>query len=144
MGRFRDTWSNQTDLGRKFGLSAIEIGKLLVEHGLKDPISKMPTPKAFSDGFTRSTPLKDGTSFFMWDVKKVEPILSQTHEKLSRIDRYAIDACKLMKDIDAMFARGEDKMACLTQDCLFTDVPSGMREEVKKRAEAFYKHGKHE
>lgn len=144
MGRFSDMWSNQATLGRRFGLSAVEIGKLLIKHGLKDPATKGATSKALEEGFAKFTPLKDGTPFFMWNTQKMEPIVSQSHEKLSRIDQYAMDAYKLMKDIDEMFTRGEDKIACITQDCLFTDVPSDIRGEVRRRAEALYKHSKHE
>ena len=144
MSRFRDTWSNQTDLGRRFGLSAVAIGKLLIARELKDTKTKMPTPKALEGGFAKATPLKDGTPFFMWNAQKIEPLISQSHEKLSRIDRYAMDACKLMQEIDGMFARGEDKAACLTQDCLFGDVSADIRDEVKQLAEALYKHAKHE
>jgi len=142
--RFRDKWSNQTDLGRKFGLSAIEIGKLLIDHELKDSATKAATIKAIEGGFAKSTPLRDGTPFFMWNVQKIEKIISQTHERLSRIDQYATDAYKLMKDVDAMFVRGDDKAACLTQDCLFVDVPASILDEVKRRAEALYKHSKYE
>ena len=63
--KFDQIWSNQTDLGKRFGLSAIAVGKLLVEEGLKDQKTKSATKKAQNEGYAKSTPLKDGTPYFM-------------------------------------------------------------------------------
>ena len=63
--KFDQIWSNQTDLGKRFGLSAIAVGKLLVEEGLKDQKTKLATEKALNEGYAKSTPLKDGTPYFM-------------------------------------------------------------------------------
>ena len=49
--KFTQIWSNQTNLGKKFGLSAIAVGKLLVGEGLKDPKTKLATKKALEEGF---------------------------------------------------------------------------------------------
>jgi hypothetical protein len=43
--KFNQVWINQTDLGKKFGLSAVNIGKILIEHQLKDPKSGGATQK---------------------------------------------------------------------------------------------------
>lgn len=47
--RFGDLWKNQTELGKKFGLSAIAVGKILTERGLKD--GKAATKKALDEGY---------------------------------------------------------------------------------------------
>ncbi len=71
---FANTWVNQTNLGKHFGMSAIAVGKKLAELGLKGA-DKQPTELALSEGFCRSTPLKDGTPFFLWNKKKVAELL---------------------------------------------------------------------
>jgi len=38
--KFTQIWSNQTDLGKKFGISAVAVGKILIQHELKDPQTK--------------------------------------------------------------------------------------------------------
>ncbi len=44
--KFNQIWSNQTNLGKRFGLSAIAVGILFVEEGLKDQKTKSATEKA--------------------------------------------------------------------------------------------------
>jgi hypothetical protein len=73
--KFRDRWCNQGDLGAKFGMTAIEVGRILIAHGLKDEKTKEATKEALSNGYARFTPLKDGTPFFMWDKEKVTRLL---------------------------------------------------------------------
>jgi len=71
--KFNQIWSNQTNLGKKFGLSAIAVGKILVKEGLKDQKTKSATEKALNEGYAKSTPLKDGTPYFMWNIEKSVP-----------------------------------------------------------------------
>lgn len=66
---FANTWVNQTNLSKHFGMSAIAVGKELAELGLKGA-DKQPTARALSEGFCRSTSLKDGTPFFMWTRRR--------------------------------------------------------------------------
>jgi hypothetical protein len=144
MRRFRDLWINQTELGKRFGVSAVEVGKILAERGLKDSATKQATPKAIAEGYAKATPLGDGTPFFMWNSQKVTGQISKTCEPLTKIDRYAKEAAQQLKEIDEMWARGEDKMASLMQDVMFEDVPQDISEEVKRRAQAYYEHLKKE
>ena len=69
-GGFRENWGNQTELGKKAGMSAIEAGRKLKELGLRDERG-IATPIALREGYCKATPLKDGTPFFMWNVEKV-------------------------------------------------------------------------
>jgi hypothetical protein len=80
--KFADVWVNQTTLGKQFGLSAIAIGKKLKELELRSEDGK-PTDRALSEQYCKSTPLKDGTPFFMWHKKKVAELMQATgHQKL--------------------------------------------------------------
>ncbi len=93
---FANTWVNQTNLGKHFGMSAIAMGKKLAEIGLKGS-DKQPTEQALSEGFCRSTPLKDGTPFFMWNKKKVAELLrSSGLQQLSSTDADAYEAARAL------------------------------------------------
>lgn len=93
--KFSDVWVNQTTLGKQFGLSAVAIGKKLKELGLRSFDGK-PTEQALSDEYCKSTPLKDGTPFFMWNKYKVAELMQTNgHQKL---DSQEIKARELADD----------------------------------------------
>lgn len=72
--KFTDVWANQTTLGKQFGLSATGMGKKLKELELRCEDGH-PTERALAEGYCISTPLKDGTSFFMWSRQKTEELM---------------------------------------------------------------------
>jgi hypothetical protein len=72
--KFTDVWVNQTTLGKQFGLSAIAMGKKLKELVLRSEDGH-PTERALAEGYCTSTPLKDGTPFFMWNRQKTEELM---------------------------------------------------------------------
>jgi len=84
--KFWEIWSSQTELGKKFGISAIEVGKILIPYGLKDPNTKEATQKALDDGYAKFTPLQDGTPHYMWNIEKVQSLLLEKHQPLSQVD----------------------------------------------------------
>ncbi len=98
--KFRKTWGTQTEIGRHFNLSAIAVGKLLTSSGLRNAETREPTEKALGEGFATSTPLKNGTPFFMWNREKIgmllraegietaTPIEEATARVLSEMRRY--------------------------------------------------------
>ena len=87
--KFGQTWSNQTALGKKFGLTAIQVGQCLIEEGLKDAESGHATEKALVQGYARSTPLKSGRSHFMWHIAKATAIIAKTHPPLTRLEYWS-------------------------------------------------------
>ena len=94
--KFSDIWVNQTTLGKQFGLSAIAMGKQLKELGLRSNETGTPTQEAIDNGFCKSTPLKDGTPFFMWNKAKVAELMpAKGHQKL---DTQEIKSCELADD----------------------------------------------
>lgn len=72
--KFRDTWANQSELGKEFALSAVELGKKLKELGLRQA-NGTPTQKAAQEGYCIVTPLKNGTPFFLWHREKIKTLL---------------------------------------------------------------------
>jgi len=75
--KFTDMWANQTTLGKQYGLSPVTMGKKLKELGLRDEDGN-PTILALDNGYCTPTPLKDGTSFYMWNRQQVEELM-QAH-----------------------------------------------------------------
>lgn len=98
---FNKIWKNQTDIGIIFGLKPIAVGKTLKALGLKDKNGA--TQKAIDQGFAKSTPLADGTPFFMWNVEKVTTAFENLGvERQSPVEAYAA------KLIRALRPRAED------------------------------------
>lgn len=133
--KFNQEWCNQTELGKKFGISAIEVGKLLAKYGLRDLSTKSATEKAINDEYAKFTPLKDGTQFYMWNIRKCKKLISQEHEELSKIDLYANEIRTMIKEAERLDSIGQDKMAYFIWDGLYDDIPKEFREAVKAKIE---------
>lgn len=118
--KFTDLWINQTRLGEHFGLSAIAIGKKLLELGLRGP-DKKPTERALADGFCRPAPLKDGTPFFLWNKRQVSELLrAQGAVELSDADREAFEWAKAIVELEK---QPDDGLAHKMFDLLLDDIP---------------------
>ena len=128
-------WSNQTNLGKKFGLSAIAVGKLLVGERLKDPTTKLATKKALEEGYAKSTPLKDGTPYFMWSINKICPLIEKDYQPLSKVDYWVKEVMGILKEAQALDDAGNDKLGRIMSECAYEDVPKNILEEVKARVE---------
>lgn len=133
--KFREEWGNQTQLGKNFGISAIKVGKILAEHNLRDSTSKVATKKALDEGYAKFTPLKDGTPHYMWNIKKIQALLSQKYEPLDQVDYWVNEVKKILQEADHLFEKGEDKYACILCDFAYDEVPKSIRLEVKQKIE---------
>jgi hypothetical protein len=133
--KFNQVWINQTDLGKKFELSAVNIGKILIEHQLKDSKSGGATQKAIEEGYAKSTPLKNGTSFFMWHFQKTKDLICKKHVPLSEIDYWVNEVKKKISEAKRLFEEGQDKLASLIMDHAYEEVPQKIRAEVKAKVE---------
>ena len=54
------------------------MGKKLKQLGLRNE-SGQPTDQAIQEGYCKSTPLKDGTAFFMWHKHKVAHLMQSRY-----------------------------------------------------------------
>ena len=123
--KFTDVWVNQTNLGKQFGLSAIAIGKKLKELGLRAEDGK-PTEQALADGYCKSTPLKDGTPFFMWNRQKVEEVMwAHGHE---RLDPQEVKARELADDWVQVHKQLQEAVYGIEEDFLFEQASDIERE----------------
>lgn len=71
---FAKKYRSLTDLGGVFNLSAIAVGKKLIEFGVRNADGS-PTEKSLEDGVAVSTPLKNGTPHFRWHFHKCRELL---------------------------------------------------------------------
>ena len=133
--KFRNTWNNQTELGKHFGISAVKVGKILTEHGLKDSKTKQATQKALDEGYAKSTPLKDGTPHYLWNIDKIRAILAEKHEPLNQVDYWVNEIKRLFREANRLVDEGQDKMANLIYDLAYEEIPKKIRKEVKRKVE---------
>jgi hypothetical protein len=122
----------KTDVGKNFGISAIAVGKILIEAELKDPSTKLATEHALSEGYAKSTPLKDGTPYFMWNIEKIRPLISKEHQPLSRVDFWVNEVRNRIKEAEKLDEDGNDKLAIMLYDSRYEEVPKDIKEEVKE------------
>jgi hypothetical protein len=133
--KFSQTWSNQTDLGKKFGISAIAVGKFLISVGLKDNETKLATKKALDNGYAKSTPLKDGTPYFMWNIDKVRSLISKDIQPLSKVDYWVNEVQKTLDEAEELLDEGNDKIGYMLADVAYEDVPKDIEQEVRAKVE---------
>ncbi len=133
--KFKDIWMNQTEIGKYFNVSSIEIGKKLIEYDLRDPKTKKATEKALKEEFAIETPLKDGTYFCMWNKNKIISLFSHDMKVISEEQRYINEAIKCKKEIDDLSDRGQDKIAAIAWDGFYDQFPKKYHEAIKKAIE---------
>ena len=121
--KFRDVWGSQTDIGKRFGISAIKVGKILVQHDLKDQETKHATPKALNEGYAKSTPLKNGTPHYMWNLQKVSKILRKQYTPLSQVEYWINEVKVALYKANQSLEIAEDKLAYLMYDAIYEEVP---------------------
>lgn len=125
--KFSDIWVNQTTLGKQFGLSAIAMGKQLKELGLRSNETGTPTQEAIDNGFCKSTPLKDGTPFFMWNKAKVAELMqAKGHQKL---DTQEIKSCELADDWMRVYKRFQEAVSGIEDEMCYEEA-----QDIKKQA----------
>ena len=125
--KFSDIWVNQTTLGKQFGISALAMGKKLKELGLRSKETGTPTQEAIENGFCQSTPLKDGTPFFMWNKAKVAELMqAQGHEKL---DAKEIKYRELADDWMRVYKRFQEAVSGIEDEMCYEEA-----QDIKKQA----------
>ena len=127
-----DTWLNQTQLGRYFGLTAVGVGRKLAELGLKGE-NKLPTARALQGGYCRPHPLRDGTPFFLWHKEDVCGLLRAAGlQQLSREEADAYQSAQaLLAAARKAHKTGDDRLFCL----LAEEIPDSQYEYVNTRLE---------
>src|ERR1035438_3159413 len=73
--KFKHNYFTLGVLAKPYGISAIKLGKLLSQAGLRGP-DGAPTATTLADEVAKPTPLKDGKPFWMWHKRKVNRALT--------------------------------------------------------------------
>jgi hypothetical protein len=127
--KFADLWANQTSLGKQFGLSAIAMGKKLKELGLRGENGN-PTVPALIEGYCTSTPLKDGTPFFMWNRQKVEELM-QVHG-YQRLDPQEVKARELAESWVQVHEQWQEVIYGVEEELLMEEARD-IKKEARRR-----------
>ncbi len=132
--RFAAHWASQSQLGAPFGLSAIAVGRILAEAGLRDPTAKAPTDEALANGIAKSTPMRDGTAHYMWSREKTRHLFAGCNH-IHKAERYANELRKKRRQLQRMADAGDDKLAHMAYEALYDEVPKRLRTEVQRLVE---------
>ena len=127
--KFTDVWANQTNLGKQFGLSAIAMGKKLKELGLRGEDGN-PTGLALAGGYCTSTPLKDGTPFFMWNRQQVEELM-QAHG-YQRLDPQEVKARELADSWVQVHEQWQEAIYGVEEELLMEEARD-LKKEARRR-----------
>jgi len=137
--KFKSTWKNQKEIGLIYGKSAIAVGKVLVELGLKDSSTKNPTQKALSEEIAKSTPLKDGTAFYLWHKAKTCEELdsldgwSRQSQEQRDLQRLSSEYISLIRQAELSNEKGEHHVIVDG----FWDEAQSYAKQIKKRGSDF-------
>lgn len=127
--KFTDIWVNQTNLGKQFGLSAIAMGKKLKELGLRGEDTN-PTEQALAEDYCTSTPLKDGTPFFMWNRQKIEELM-RVHG-YQRLDQQEVKARELADSWVRVHKQWQEAIYGVEEELLIEEAQD-IKKEAKRR-----------
>lgn len=100
----------QTELGNRFGLSSISMGKKLIELKLKDKETKLATQYAISNKLAKNvTYSKDGKEVKMsiWNNKTIEYIKNKTSQDEKFLSEMLIGKFKILKKIEDEDTQGD-------------------------------------
>jgi hypothetical protein len=123
--KFSDIWLNQTNLGARFGISAVQVGRKLRELGLRDDEGQ-PRPEALEAGYCRPTPLRDGTPFFLWNGDLVaERFKAAGLVERSPQEMQAQEIAELYIEAQQSWDKGEGKVASMLWDDLHHRIKEG-------------------
>jgi hypothetical protein len=84
--KFAELWKNQTELGKRFGLSSIGVGKILSEHWLKD--GKSATRMRWTNDMPPSSPWRMALRSISGTWRKLLASSELVHKPLSDVADY--------------------------------------------------------
>ena len=123
---FRKRYASMTEIGRKVGLSARELGTILKDLGIRKK-DGTPTEQTLSDGIAVSTPLANGRPHFMWSRMDVVRLLKENghtpdREKVAalQIQETIRDMCRVVESED--FEVGGGLRFKVAEDHIFSDL----------------------
>jgi hypothetical protein len=79
----------------------------------------------------------------MWNVRKVKQIIAQDHTQLNIVGCWVNEVRKNLKTAEQLSKSGEDRLAIISTDDAYNEVPANILNEVKHQImlDFAYKHG---
>lgn len=123
----------QSTLGGWFGLSSIKIGKILTAHGLKERSSA--SQEAVRDGLAKQVVMKDGTSFWVWEARRISKLIDQTLGNIAKplLDKLTIQIGDALQEEKRLRNEGSDFVADLLLEQAFEGVPACLIGLIRER-----------
>ncbi len=126
-------WGTQTWIGKRFGLSAVVVGRILTTAGLKQ--GPEATSKAVLTGHAKRCYTSDLRPYWMWDMDAVGEVVevALVHHGGPPIEKLIKQVGEMLKDADAHRAEGNDVIADLLEEEAYAGVPPGLARVVRRR-----------
>lgn len=70
-------WLTLTELGRRFGISAVHCGHHLSQAGLRDEDGGLPSPKAIDQGYAYKRPEQNANRSVLWNYDRCSVFLRE-------------------------------------------------------------------
>lgn len=122
----KSKFGNLTQIGERFGLSAIKVGEKMKEMGLREAEGQ-PSAAALKSGLAIATPLSNGIEAFKWHKSGLFNTLVQTGMKPVSPFEKTINSCtgmiaKSMREGKRLESEGHDKMAIFVYEQALMDL----------------------
>lgn len=103
MTKTKNIYRTQTEIGKLFGISSIKVGLVLKKNYLKNNKNKA-TKAAIKSGTAVKTPLKDGISYFMWNINVVLPLVAAVYKEIPVKQQLLNEKKRIIKQINNLEA----------------------------------------
>lgn len=111
--KIRYKYLTQTQLGTLFGATSHEVGRWLVEVGLRDPKTKKPTDNAHRGGYCETAPSGQSGYHWVWEAQKtVQRFLEAGRKLLNELPEELVEPPPLSGPFRVDEASPQDVVSC--------------------------------
>lgn len=125
-----ESWVSLTDLGRRFGISAIHCGRHLSRAGLRDN-DGLPLPDAIREGYAYRRPEQSANRSVLWHRDRCTEVLYQ-HGLQTIDDEYLVE--QWVELLEAL-AEGSPAILATPDEMAATELPCHLLGRVNQRLE---------
>lgn len=126
--KFKKTWKTQTELGSKYGISSIAVGKILKKYGLKND-DNTPTLKAIEEQYVHIVKNNLGRESYLWNVK-ANTFIGMENKPICNIEQ---TICYLQKEFKKIKNEMKDPLIELAYDKFGPDIVDSIWAKVEKK-----------
>lgn len=125
-----ESWISLTDLGRRFGISAIHCGRHLSQAGLRDN-DGLPLPDAIREGYAYRRPEQSANRSVLWHRDRCTEVLYR-HGLQTVDDDYLVEQ---WVDLLEALAEGSPAILATPHEMAATELPHHLLGRVNQRLE---------